>query len=365
MNHMKQQNCTDFSSLLDAWLDGDLSQEDADSLQEHLSVCPDCQVELQIALKIREAFPKLEETEVPVDFAAGVMAEIHRRSEQGSSAKTSSRIKLKWVTRTLPVLAACLALAIVLWALPMQKNTPVNNISSDSSGNLITRDAVPETRQNTSDYQDTNNHQKPSEESENPSKPPESKESSKTTDSPDLSKGSDTSPKHSDKDKEDGENQASDPALASGPEQPEPDGNNNSAENSPTDIDSNSGENQEPIEDYHLLSPSSMPPVPEIMPYSNDPKSANENNPDQDYQPSESVPVTAFLTQEEMILLAENGCTVLSDYAPGIPYDDGQGITGTEYILSYSDFSLVLKMLNRSVPDDTEENIYHVIILNQ
>lgn len=360
MNHMKRQDCADFTSLLDAWLDGELSQEDADSLQEHLSVCPDCQAELQIALKIREAFPKLDETEVPVDFAAGVMAEIHRRSEQGSSAKTSSRIKLKWVTRTIPALAACLALAAVLWALPMQKNTPTNHtLSSDSSGNLMTRDAAPETRQNTSDSQNTNNHQKPNKESENPDKPPESKESSETTGSPDLSKEFDGFEHFN------GENQSSDPAPASEPEQPEPDDNGNLAENPPADIRSNPEKNQGTIEDYHLPSPSSMSPVPEIMPYSNDPESANENNPDQDYPPSESVPVTAFLTQEEMILLTENGCTVLSDYAPGTPYDDGQGITGTEYILSYSDFSLVLKMLNRSVPDDAEENIYHVIILNQ
>lgn len=100
----------EFAALLDAFVDGELSPEEAGIVQEHLNTCPDCQSYVDDLLAIRAAFPTVEETEVPDGFAEGVMAAIRAQSTSMAAPKKNRQ---PWARVLLPV-AACFALVLVL-----------------------------------------------------------------------------------------------------------------------------------------------------------------------------------------------------------------------------------------------------------
>ncbi|MBQ6987446.1 MAG: zf-HC2 domain-containing protein [Oscillibacter sp.] len=93
-----------YAALLDAFLDGELSEAEAGEVRAHLSECADCQAYVADALAIRDAFPDVEETAVPDGFAESVLAALPPR-------RVSWRAH--WTKIALP-LAACAALAILL-----------------------------------------------------------------------------------------------------------------------------------------------------------------------------------------------------------------------------------------------------------
>lgn len=101
----------EFAALLDAFVDGELSPEEAKIVQEHLNTCPDCQAYVDDSLAIRAAFPSVEETEVPDGFAEGVMAAI--RAQSTSTVFPQKKRRQPWARILLPV-AACFALVLVL-----------------------------------------------------------------------------------------------------------------------------------------------------------------------------------------------------------------------------------------------------------
>lgn len=101
------KTCKEFAALLDAFVDGELSPEEAAAVQEHLHTCSACQSYVDDALAIRAAFPTVEDTVVPADFAAGVMAAI--ASQSAPKAKKSHH----WGKLMLP-LAACFALVLLV-----------------------------------------------------------------------------------------------------------------------------------------------------------------------------------------------------------------------------------------------------------
>ena len=63
------ENCEEFAALLDAYVDGELSPQDARLVREHLLSCSRCRAYVQAALSIRSAFPSPEEVQVPDGFA--------------------------------------------------------------------------------------------------------------------------------------------------------------------------------------------------------------------------------------------------------------------------------------------------------
>ena len=93
-----------YAALLDAFLDGELSEAEAEEVRVHLSECADCQAYVADALAIRDALPGIEETAVPDGFAKSVLAALPPR-------RVSWRTH--WAKIALP-LAACAALAILL-----------------------------------------------------------------------------------------------------------------------------------------------------------------------------------------------------------------------------------------------------------
>ena len=103
--------CDDYAALLDLYVDGELSPEEMSRVQEHLDRCPGCRAYVDDALAIRAAFPDVEDVEVPMGFAEGVMARI--QTEAGSKKKQST----PW-RKVLPTLVACCALVILLRNVP-------------------------------------------------------------------------------------------------------------------------------------------------------------------------------------------------------------------------------------------------------
>lgn len=100
--------CEEFAALLDAFVDGELSPEEAMAVQTHLNTCPACQAYVDDALAMRAAFPDWEDTAVPAGFAEGVMNAIRVQS-----APQKARRCQPWGRVLLPI-AACFALVLVL-----------------------------------------------------------------------------------------------------------------------------------------------------------------------------------------------------------------------------------------------------------
>ncbi|WP_312634848.1 zf-HC2 domain-containing protein [Oscillibacter sp.] len=96
--------CEQYAPLLDSFVDGELSEQEAGTVREHLAACPACAAYVSDAFAIRAAFGDVEETEVPAGFADGVMAVI--RANAAPRKKTHRGLK------TVASLAACAALVI-------------------------------------------------------------------------------------------------------------------------------------------------------------------------------------------------------------------------------------------------------------
>ena len=102
--------CESYAALLDPFIDGELSPEDMIRVQAHLDECPACRAYVDDALAIRAAFPDVEDTQMPADFAENVMSRIR------AEAAVQKRKSRPWLKVLAPLAACC---AIVLLAAPM------------------------------------------------------------------------------------------------------------------------------------------------------------------------------------------------------------------------------------------------------
>lgn len=110
--------CEQFAALLDAFVDGELSGEEAARVRDHLEHCPGCRDYVDGALALRAAFPDVEETAVPEDFAAGVMEAVRAlEAAKKRRAFPGGRRGTRWRAVLLP-LAACFALAVLVRTVP-------------------------------------------------------------------------------------------------------------------------------------------------------------------------------------------------------------------------------------------------------
>ena len=109
-------DCEKYAALLDAFIDGECSPEEAEQVREHLKTCSACRNEVEMALAMRDAFPDAEDTEVPAAFSAGVMEAIR------SGRSTRNRRSIPW-KRALVSLAACCAVAVLIHFAPFGSNS--------------------------------------------------------------------------------------------------------------------------------------------------------------------------------------------------------------------------------------------------
>lgn len=105
--------CEEFAALLDPYVDGELTGEEAARVRAHLETCPACRDYVDGALVLRAAFPDVEETEVPEGFAAGVMAAVQELAAKEKRLPSTRRRDARWKAVLLP-LAACFALVVLV-----------------------------------------------------------------------------------------------------------------------------------------------------------------------------------------------------------------------------------------------------------
>lgn len=106
--------CEHYAALLDAFVDGELPAQDSDAIRAHLADCPGCQAYVQEAFVIRDAFPRPEDTVLPVDFTEAVMTAVRAAKLPRIATATPAP---RWKKLLLP-LAACCAVVVLVQALP-------------------------------------------------------------------------------------------------------------------------------------------------------------------------------------------------------------------------------------------------------
>lgn len=130
--------CEDYAALLDPYIDGELSPEDTARVREHLRQCDGCRAYVQSALLMRDAFPEIEDTEVPDGFAESVMGAIR------SGAAPQKKRRSPWVKVLVP-LAACCAIAILVKSMPMD----FSGTDTAAPNSTMTEESTPDTTQDT------------------------------------------------------------------------------------------------------------------------------------------------------------------------------------------------------------------------
>ena len=120
-------NCKDFSTLLDAYVDGSLSEKEANQMRDHAAACPDCAAMLTL---LEDARRMDEEIEVPETFSSSWRQRI---GEEEEMEEKKTRI-FPWKTW----LAAAAVLVFVLGGTAMTR------------GSMPARTAVGTATQNTS-----------------------------------------------------------------------------------------------------------------------------------------------------------------------------------------------------------------------
>lgn len=130
--------CEDYAALLDPYIDGELSPEDTARVREHLRQCDGCRAYVQSALLMRDAFPEIEDTEVPDGFVESVMGAIR------SGAAPQKKRRSPWVKVLVP-LAACCAIAILVKSMPMD----FTGTDTAAPNSTMTEESTPDTTQDT------------------------------------------------------------------------------------------------------------------------------------------------------------------------------------------------------------------------
>ena len=107
-------SCPSFQEMLSAYLDGELSPEEARSLEEHLAVCEDCRRELEELKSLVAALGSLPPPEMPLGLHAAIMGRV--RSEASTGFGRFRRVLPRWTLRQWVPAAAALALIVLVSA---------------------------------------------------------------------------------------------------------------------------------------------------------------------------------------------------------------------------------------------------------
>lgn len=102
--------CAEYAALLDAYVDGECTPEEGELVRAHLAGCAGCRAYVEMVQCLRRSVPGPEEGAFPVGFTDSVMAAVR------SSA--APRRPGRWKKLLLSA-AACLAIAVTAWQLPL------------------------------------------------------------------------------------------------------------------------------------------------------------------------------------------------------------------------------------------------------
>lgn len=115
-------DCKQFSNLLDAYVDGSLTETEANRMREHAAACPDCAAKLTL---LKDARRMDEEIEVPDGFSSSWRQMI--REEQAMEEKKTKKYPWKnW-------LAAAAVLVFVLGGTALTRGSMPPRITTDTT----------------------------------------------------------------------------------------------------------------------------------------------------------------------------------------------------------------------------------------
>ena len=103
--------CEECSELLDLYINGELSDEERQEVDAHLSSCQQCREELAFAKKLQKELSSMPKPAVPEHFFEDVRAKIEAEKHQ---AKRETFFSYFRMSRVAPVLAAALLVGVFL-----------------------------------------------------------------------------------------------------------------------------------------------------------------------------------------------------------------------------------------------------------
>ena len=122
------RTCEEYEDLLSGLLDGKLTEAERQELETHLAECPACRACLADLRAIRDALGQLD-TPAPAGFADRVMEQVRATPQARPEKKTVRLPRRRWIAAA----AACLALAVGLWAL-RPDTVPAGSLAREGGG---------------------------------------------------------------------------------------------------------------------------------------------------------------------------------------------------------------------------------------
>lgn len=126
-------SCERAWELLSLQLDGALSQQEEQELEEHLEHCPACRKEREELTRMNQALRGLGEMEAPADFTRRVMDQVRTESQEKPKVVPLHR---RTQVRALAGLAACALLCIGIYRLIPQQSAPSDGMVTASQGTV-------------------------------------------------------------------------------------------------------------------------------------------------------------------------------------------------------------------------------------
>lgn len=149
-------SCERAWELLNLHLDGALSPQEEQELEEHLASCPACRKEQEELAQMSQALRGLGEVQVPADFTQRVMEQV--RAESQEKPKVISLLRRPQV-RALAGLAACALLCIGIYRVIPQGSNLRSGMVTD--GQAAVSAQQPQTSEHSVDEDVTNSGQQP------------------------------------------------------------------------------------------------------------------------------------------------------------------------------------------------------------
>ena len=131
-------NCKDFSNLLDAYVDGSLSQAEANQMRDHAAACPDCAAMLTL---LQDARRMDEEIEVPEAFSSSWRQRI--REEEKMEEKRIKNVPWKtWLAAVAMLVFVLGGTALTRGDMPSRTQltgAASNSVQAKTTGSSVAR----------------------------------------------------------------------------------------------------------------------------------------------------------------------------------------------------------------------------------